>query len=356
MGRTPKPWFYRQTGWWMVWLGGKKEKLAKGRKNKSQAQQRLLELRLESSKNPPLDSPYQTVASVIDVYLRRAEKRLAPSTIEARGPYLQSFAEYHGWRLVTQCKPIHLDTWVDDHPKWQSDWTRWFATTTVRTTFNWAAKAGLIPESPFKGIATRRGNPRRDMTRDEFRAILRATMTRFHRKQPSPGRRFREIVIFLWLTGCRPSEAWKLCWQNVDLQKGIILLPDHKTSRTQAKPQPRLIPIDPVVLRLLRSIKKRNEGEIVFLNHRLTPWTKNSLALRLRRARRTTGVPEEVKLYGIRHAFGTRAVIKGVDIKTLAELLGHTTTRMAEHYVHLAGQHEHLASAMRRVNGRRRDA
>ena len=24
MGRTAKPWFYSQTGWWMVWLNGKK--------------------------------------------------------------------------------------------------------------------------------------------------------------------------------------------------------------------------------------------------------------------------------------------------------------------------------------------
>jgi hypothetical protein len=52
MGRTAKPWFYRQTGWWMVWLNGKKEKLAKGRKNRKAAEQRLLELRFEATRNP----------------------------------------------------------------------------------------------------------------------------------------------------------------------------------------------------------------------------------------------------------------------------------------------------------------
>ncbi len=91
----------------------------------------------------------------------------------------------------------------------------------------------------------------------------------------------------------------------------------------------------------------------MFLTHRLTPWTKNTLAQRVKRARKLAGIPDDAKLYGVRHAFGTRAVLNGVPLKTLAELLGHTTTRMSEHYVHLAGQHAHLASAMLLVNARR---
>ena len=71
----------------------------------------------------------------------------------------------------------------------------------------------------------------------------------------------------------------------------------------------------------------------------------------MRDLREAAGVPGDAKLYGLRHAFGTRAVLRGVDIKTLAELLGHTTTKMSEHYVHLAGQRAHLADAMAKVNG-----
>lgn len=63
---------------------------------------------------------------------------------------------------------------------------------------------------------------------------------------------------------------------------------------------------------------------------------------------------DEAKLYGIRHAFGTRAIMSGsVDLKTLAEVMGHTTTRTTEHYLHVAGKHEHLARAMLAVNARR---
>jgi len=356
MGRTPKPWFYHQTGWWMVWLNGKKEKLARGRKNKKVAEQRLLELRLEASRNPEPDSPDQTVASVIETYHSFAEKRLARSTLEARAPYLQSFAESHGWRLVSKCRPHHMEGWLAEHPEWVSDWTKNSAIGSVQVAFNWAAKTRMIPENPFRGVTHQVGSPRRDMTYDEFRAILRATRDTYHKKRPTPGARFREILIFLWYTGCRPCEATKLRWENVDFENQIIVLAEHKTSRTQRQPRPRIIPMHPTVVRLLRSIRRRNEGEIVFLTSRRTPWNRYNLGLRFRRARKKAGIRDDAKLYGVRHAFGTRGIVNGCDIKTLAELMGHTTTRMTEHYLHLAGQREHLAAAMRRVNGRRRGA
>jgi len=100
----------------------------------------------------------------------------------------------------------------------------------------------------------------------------------------------------------------------------------------------------------LRRLKQL--GERVFLTHCKTPWNRSNLSLRLRRARQAAGIPEDAKLYGLRHGFGTRAVLNGVDIKTLAELMGHTSTRMTEHYLHLSGQRAHLADAMLRANGK----
>lgn len=76
----------------------------------------------------------------------------------------------------------------------------------------------------------------------------------------------------------------------------------------------------------------------------------------MRRARELAGVPNDVKLYGIRHAFGTRGIVNGCDLKTLSTLMGHTSTRMTECYTHLARQNEHLAAAMRIVNARRQGA
>lgn len=356
MGRTAKPWFYRQTGWWMVWLNGRKVKLAEGKKNKKAAEQRLLELRFDASRNPGPDSPNQTVASVIETYQGFAKKRLAQGTIQVRWQYLQSFAECHGWRRIIESKPHHMEAWLDGHPEWQSDWTKCSAVLNVQVAFNWAARNGMIDRNPFKGVTHRPGLPRRDMTYEEFIALLRASEGRRAKRRPSPAARFRQVLVFLWHTGCRPKEAATLKWSNVDFENSIIVFKEHKTAKTQRTPMPRIIPMVPVVERLLRSIQQRDEGEHVFLTYRRTPWSRHTLAQRVRRAREKAEIPDEVKLYGTRHAFGTRGIVNGCDIKTLSTLMGHTTTRMTEHYLHLAGQREHLAAAMRLVNGRRRDA
>jgi site-specific recombinase XerD len=116
----------------------------------------------------------------------------------------------------------------------------------------------------------------------------------------------------------------------------------------------RRVPLHPVVLKLLIFLRRLGlPGERVFLTQRGTPWNRSNLGLRLRRARQAAGLAADAKLYGLRHAFGTRSIVNGVDIKTLAELMGHTTTRMTEHYLHLSGQRAHLADAMLRANAPR---
>ncbi len=214
----------------------------------------------------------------------------------------------------------------------------------------------MIKENPFRGVTHRVGEPRRNMTPQEFHAILRASSGKCRRKKVTPAARFRQILIFLWYTGCRPSEACKLRWSDVDIDAEIIVLREHKTHRTQRKPKPRVIPLHPVVIKLLTWLRRQNEGDFVFLTHRKTRWTKDSLALRVARARTKAGVPDDAKVYGMRHAFGTKAIVAGVDLKTLSDSWGTLRHRMTEHYLHLSGQTAHLAAAMRLANARRPDA
>lgn len=356
MARTAKPWFNRQRDCWMVWLDGKRVKLAEGKKNKQAALDRYDELRYEARHNPHPDSGAATVASVIERYQSFADKRLAESTKAIRWPYLQSFAEAHGWRAIAEARPDHMQEWVDRHPGWASDWTKYSAIRSVQVAFNWAWKCRLIRENPFRGVSHQAGPARRNMTPQEFQGILRATTTKWRTTKPTPGARFRQLLMFLWYTGCRPGEAAKLRWSDIDFDQSLIVLQEHKTTHTQKQPRPRIVPLHPVVLKLLNWLHRRGEGEYVFLTHRKTRWTKNSLVLRVARARKKAGVSNDAKLYGIRHAFGTRAIVAGVDLKTTSALMGHTTTRMTEHYVHLAGQTAHLAAAMRLANARRQGA
>jgi len=46
-----------------------------------------------------------------------------------------------------------------------------------------------------------------------------------------------------------------------------------------------------------------------------------------------------------RHTFASRLVMAGVDLRTVAELLGHRTLQMVMRYSHLAGEHQAAAVA-----------
>lgn len=43
--------------------------------------------------------------------------------------------------------------------------------------------------------------------------------------------------------------------------------------------------------------------------------------------------------YCMRHTFASRLVMAGVDIRTVAELMGHKTIQMTMRYAHLAPEH-----------------
>jgi integrase len=170
----------------------------------------------------------------------------------------------------------------------------------------------------------------------------------------APGRRgrpFRQALIFLRFTGCRPGEMAALKWDNIDLDGGMIVLEKHKTARRVRKP--RLVPLVPVVVKLLIHLRRTSEGEFVFRNDRGNPWHRSALSLRIQRCRRRQGISRAASLYAVRHQFATAAIVRGVDVKTLSQLLGHQSTRMTEYYVHMSGEREHLVESMRRATSRR---
>jgi integrase len=344
MARPARPWYWKDRGAWYVTLNGRRLRLARGKANKKLAEAKFHELMLELAATPAPDSDRPTVVSIIEAFLAHAERHYDPRSFAERRSILQRFAEAHGFRAAADCKPFHLTGWLDANPQWASDWTISHVVAVVKRPFDWAAQQGLIPANPFKHVNHRPGAPRRPITDAEFQAMLRG----------APGRRgrpFRQALIFLRFTGCRPGEMASLKWSDIDLDGGAIVLAEHKTARKVRKP--RVVPLVPVVVKLLIHRRRHSRGEFVFLNDRGNPWHRSALSLRIQRCRRRQGIPADATLYGVRHRFGTAAIVRGVDIKTLAHLMGHSSTRMTEHYLHLAGEREHLGQSMRRATARR---
>jgi site-specific recombinase XerC len=73
----------------------------------------------------------------------------------------------------------------------------------------------------------------------------------------------------------------------------------------------------------------------------------NAVRLRVMRLKDKLGLADDVCAYLIRHAFGTNAILNGVDVATVSELMGHASTEITTGvYVHRAEQKSHLQQAV----------
>jgi site-specific recombinase XerD len=143
-------------------------------------------------------------------------------------------------------------------------------------------------------------------------------------------------------TGMRPSEQYGLTWDRVDLVRHFVTIPKSKNDKM------RHIPLNSVALAAFQELFSRSRGEgPVFVN-------THSEALRGYKhwfgpAVETAGLVD-FTWYCLRHTFASRLVMAGVDLRTVAELMGHKTIQMTMRYAHLAPAHN-LAAVERLIPG-----
>jgi integrase len=134
-------------------------------------------------------------------------------------------------------------------------------------------------------------------------------------------------------TGMRPSEQYGLVWNRVDLSLKLLTIPKTKNGRT------RHLPLNSVALGAFKVLRQRSLDPVgpVFVNIHGEPlrghkhWFDPAV--------REAGV-REFTWYCLRHTFASRLVMSGVDLRTVAELMGHKTIQMTMRYAHLAPAHQ----------------
>jgi hypothetical protein len=131
------------------------------------------------------------------------------------------------------------------------------------------------------------------------------------------------------------------------------VLPHHKTDR--AAGTPRLIPLRPVLLRLLRWVWRRRGCPAtghVWLSGRGTPWTRAQLDRRFAEYRELAGVRKEVVLYSCRHGFAVNGIKRGLPDRAIADVLGHQNLAYLSWYGRSTRQDAaHLRSVAEQVLG-----
>lgn len=156
-------------------------------------------------------------------------------------------------------------------------------------------------------------------------------------------------VLMALHTGLRIGELCALTWKDIDLEAGLIHVrgsiqrvkeadgQKNKTKVVLSTPKTadsvRDIPIPPVLSRILKGLKK--EASLPLLEGARNKWMEpRTLQYRFKRLLKTCGIAY-FNFHMLRHAFATRCMELGFDIKSLSEIIGHSDIKVTLNlYVH----------------------
>ncbi len=158
-------------------------------------------------------------------------------------------------------------------------------------------------------------------------------------------------VLLALLTGMRLGEVCALRWENVSLAERTIKVnatmqrlrdvDDNKTSKTKvviSEPKSdmstRVIPLTASAVALCRERWCRDPSAFVLTGDPVRYIEPRSMQYRLERYTADCGL-DGVHFHTLRHTFATRCVEVDFEIKSLSEILGHSSPRITlERYVH----------------------
>jgi integrase len=149
-------------------------------------------------------------------------------------------------------------------------------------------------------------------------------------------------VILAMSTGGRQSEIWGLNWKCVDLKNGFITFEETKND------EPRSVPLTGHALELMleRSKVPRVDTDLVFPS-RVDRHKHFDFRRPFQMALKAAQI-EDFRWHDLRHCAASYLVMAGVDMRTVAEILGHKTIQMTQRYAHLSP--EHLKDAVAKMN------
>jgi integrase len=157
------------------------------------------------------------------------------------------------------------------------------------------------------------------------------------------------IVLLALNSGLRKGEIFNLKWPDVDLTGAQLTIRGEGEMRIDGRKtgQTRYVPLNREALDVLTNwheattqhtgfvFSGRADSEDGRLDDIKKAWLPVVRAARL----------QAFRFHDLRHTFASKLVMRGVDLNTVRELLGHSDIKMPLRYAHLAAEHKAAAVA-----------
>lgn len=272
-----------------------------------------------------------TVAELFDLYLDFVQRERKASTYNVKRLYLQQFTNDNkrlSNRLAVKILPRHLTEWCERHPNWGSTY-RHTLISAIQGVYSWAVRNKILAVDPVRGMdkpSPKKKGLGRYTKEKEFKQLLEVI--------PAADEGFRNLLVFIWETGCRPFEACRLRFTDIDFADGKVVVENRKAKG---------IAVRTIILtdRAIEAVKAsgRTTG-VVFLNQRKNAYTKDSVGHKLRQIAEKHGI--KITAYDIRHGFATRIIKDKKDAALASTLMGNSVRTVVDTYSHLLNETAYL--------------
>ena len=321
-------------------LGKWKQKSKQGFKTKREAKLAAdialdeLKNNLELSKNLSLEYSELTFQEFKDIYLEHNKLYKSANTIENTKFALAQFENLYEMKL-RDINNMHIQVGIDYMVK-KGNSARTIETRIgyLKSFFNSAIKEyKIIKENPvtdLKILVEKKAPNKRALNETEFNALVKTL----------EGTRYHLVVLIAGTCVLRIGEILGLTWDVIDesnntmtinkqfkmLAPGTFGLGDLKSKNSN-----RVVPIPPHTMKAIKEYKKcsvRNiDGRLFnFGNNRYFHTIVN---------RRMQTLGFNISLHELRHTYATKLIANGLDLKTVAKLLGHDIEMTMNTYSHV---------------------
>ena len=150
----------------------------------------------------------------------------------------------------------------------------------------------------------------------------------------------RDTAIFesLYSTGCRISEMIAVKWGEIDFHRGTLIVTGKGSKdRLVILGKPAL-----AALQRLRSAVCAKDPSLAadtadaFLSDRLARISARFVERRMKRYLAEAGLPADLTPHKLRHSFATHLLDAGADLRSVQEMLGHSSLSTTQIYTHVS--------------------
>ena len=192
--------------------------------------------------------------------------------------------------------------------------------------FTFAVNRGFCQDNPARGVKRfKDGRNDRYLSEKEY-AKLGKALARAERDNVIPSYAIAAIRL-LALTGARRSEILSLRWEFVDIERGLLNLPDSKTGH-------KTIILNAQAVQILRNIPKIDGNPYVICGQKTGEHLVNLRKIWVK----ILGLAKlkDARLHDLRHSFASMGVSEGLGLPVIGGLLGHHSPNTTKRYAHLA--------------------